>query len=86
MLDNAVSRIIGKEHHLYRDLYDVNLKLWDIEDRIRLLEKKKDFGKEFIETARLVYYTNDRRAEIKRLINEQTGSELTEEKSYEDYG
>ena len=85
VLDEAVSHIIKKDNRLYRDLHSVNMKLWDIEDRIRELEKAKDFGKEFIETARSVYFTNDRRAEIKRLINEQTGSDLKEEKSYEEY-
>lgn len=85
VLDSAVKKIISKDDPLYRQLYDVNLKLWDIEDRIRELEKNRDFGGEFIETARSVYFTNDRRAELKRMINEQTGSDLIEEKSYEDY-
>lgn len=85
VLDEVAGGIIRREDPLYRELYDVNTRLWDIEDRIRELEKSKDFGDEFIETARSVYFTNDRRAELKRLINEQTGSDLREEKSYEDY-
>ena len=85
ILDAAVKKIISKDNSLYRELYDINLKLWDIEDRIRELEKKKDFGEAFIGTARAVYFTNDRRAELKRMINQQTDSDLIEEKSYEDY-
>ena len=63
----------------------MNCELWDIEDQIRDLESKKDFGKEFIATARSVYFKNDRRAEIKREINIRTSSGLIEEKSYEKY-
>lgn len=85
ILNEAAGKIISKKDPLYRELYTINLKLWDIEDRIREFEKAKNFGLEFIETARSVYFTNDRRAEIKRMINEQTGSDLREEKSYEDY-
>lgn len=85
VLDEVAGGIISREDALYRELYEVNTRLWDIEDRIRELEKSKDFGDEFIETARSVYFTNDRRAELKRLINEKTGSDLREEKSYEDY-
>jgi predicted nuclease with TOPRIM domain len=84
-LNDAVNKILSKSDPLYRRLYDINNKLWDIEDRIRDLERKGDFGKEFIETARSVYFTNDERSEVKKLINASTGSELTEEKSYEDY-
>lgn len=85
VLEKAAGKIIIKDDPLYRELYDINLQLWDIEDRIREFEKAKNFGKEFIETARSVYITNDRRAELKRLINEKTGSDLREEKSYEAY-
>lgn len=85
LLNVAVEKIMDKTDPLYLRLYEINNKLWDIEDRIRDLERKKDFGKEFIETARSVYFTNDERSEVKKLINSNTGSELTEEKSYEDY-
>lgn len=64
------------------DLLAVNKTLWEIEDRLREKEKRKEFDAEFIELARAVYITNDRRAEIKRRINEATGSALVEEKSY----
>jgi len=67
-------------------LKEVNQKLWDIEDAIRLKESKKRFDDEFIELARAVYFTNDRRAALKKQINLKLGSELVEEKSYTDYG
>ena len=85
VLDEAVSKIIAKGHPLYQELLTINKQLWDIEDRIRELEKAKDFGAEFVEVARSVYFTNDKRSEVKRKINELTGSSLIEEKSYEDY-
>ncbi len=85
VLDEAVSSIIAKDHPLYQELLSVNKELWNIEDRIRELEKAKDFGPEFIKFARSVYFTNDKRSEVKRQINQLTGSSLIEEKSYEDY-
>ncbi len=85
VLDEAVSSIIAKDHPLYQELLSVNKELWNIEDRIRELEKAKDFGTEFIKFARSVYFTNDKRSEVKRQINQLTGSSLIEEKSYEDY-
>ncbi len=63
----------------------VNLRLWKIEDDIRIFEKNKIFNDEFVQLARSVYFQNDDRAAIKKQINEATGSELTEEKSYESY-
>lgn len=85
ILEVAVAAFMKKDDQLYRDLYRVNTQLWEIEDRIRDLERKKDFGPEFIETARSVYFRNDERSEIKRIINMKTGSGLIEEKSYEKY-
>lgn len=85
VLDKAVARFLKRSDQLYRDLYRVNEELWDIEDHIRELERKKDFGQDFIDTARAVYFKNDLRAEIKRKINMSTGSGLLEEKSYEKY-
>jgi len=67
------------------ELKAVNETLWDIEDRIRAHEHRKDFGTTFIELARAVYVNNDRRAAIKRRINEFLGSRLVEEKSYTQY-
>ncbi|MDY0099572.1 MAG: DUF6165 family protein [Bacteroidales bacterium] len=84
-LRNASANILSESDPLYRDLYEINLALWDIEDKIRDFERRKDFGGEFIETARSVYICNDRRSEIKRQINIRTSSDLIEEKSYEKY-
>ncbi|MGN6282675.1 DUF6165 family protein [Frateuria sp.] len=66
-------------------LLAVNEDLWDIEDRIRLKEKAQAFDAEFIELARSVYFRNDVRAAVKREINLKLGSQLVEEKSYQDY-
>jgi hypothetical protein len=66
-------------------LFDVNQKLWDIEDRIRDKERLKEFDDEFILLARSVYKENDARAAIKRKINIYLKSELIEEKSYKKY-
>jgi hypothetical protein len=85
VLNLAVETLMSKDHPLYLELLEINKKLWVIEDRIRELEKNKDFGNEFIEVARSVYFTNDLRSEVKRKINELTHSSLIEEKSYEEY-
>lgn len=85
VLDAAVAKIIDKKHKLYQQLLKINQELWDIEDTIRDLERDKSFGEKFIETARAVYFTNDKRSEVKRKINELTGSKLVEEKSYQKY-
>lgn len=66
-------------------LKEVNEQLWDIEDRIRRKEAEKSFDEEFVKLARSVYFTNDRRSEIKREINLAAGSKLVEEKSYDKY-
>ena len=66
-------------------MYQVNLKLWLIEDNIRELEYNLNFGDDFVELARLVYKTNDERAKIKKQINIISNSELVEEKSYKNY-
>lgn len=84
-LSVAAASILSTSDDLYKSLYKINCELWDIEDRIRDLERKKDFGEEFIETARSVYFKNDKRSELKREINVKTSSGLTEEKSYEKY-
>ena len=70
---------------LFDGLRAVNGELWDIEDDIRAEEAAGRFGERFIELARAVYVTNDRRAELKKKLNLATGSDLVEEKSYEDY-
>lgn len=70
---------------LSADLKAVNEELWVIEDDIRDCERNQDFGPKFIELARSVYRSNDRRAALKRAINELLGSKLVEEKSYAAY-
>ena len=67
---------------LIAELGAVNRRLWEVEDRLRALEGEGDFGAGFVALARSVYRENDRRAELKRRLNELTGSELIEEKSY----
>lgn len=84
-LISASASILPVTDPLYITLYDVNCELWDIEDKIRDLERKQEFGGEFISTARAVYFKNDKRSEIKREINIRTSSGLIEEKSYEKY-
>jgi DNA helicase HerA-like ATPase len=84
-VNHVMSRIMDKANPLYRQLYEINNRLWVIEDHIRDLERAKDFGDDFIQTARSVYFINDERSEVKRKINEITGSKLFEEKSYEEY-
>ena len=84
-LAKASSFIINDNDPLYKALYDINCELWDIEDHIRDLERAKDFGEDFIQTARSVYIKNDKRSEIKREINLKTSSGFVEEKSYEKY-
>jgi len=85
VLDEAVSQIIKKDHELYIALLNINQELWNIEDDIRDLERDKDFGDAFVKVARAVYFTNDKRSDIKREINKLTGSNLVEEKSYQKY-
>lgn len=70
---------------LRADLRALNESLWDIEDAIRDCERRADFGERFVELARSVYRTNDRRAAVKRAINEALGSGIVEEKSYAEY-
>lgn len=70
---------------LQADLKAVNQELWVIEDDIRDCEFVKDFSDKFIQLARSVYVTNDKRAKVKKDINIAFGSELVEEKSYKDY-
>ena len=70
---------------LIKRLKNINLKLWNIEDKLRIFEKKKLFKKDFINYARKVYYMNDKRSYLKNEINKQTNSYISEVKSYEKY-
>ena len=88
VLAAARDRAIAKSADLDRltaDLKQVNETLWVIEDDIRDCERASDFGPKFVELARAVYKTNDRRAALKREINVLLGSMLVEEKSYQPY-
>ena len=82
-LENSISRSQVKEY--IEKLIEINSKLWLIEDDIRDCERKKQFDQKFIDLARAVYITNDRRSEIKLEINKKFGSKLVEVKSYEKY-
>ena len=70
---------------LIGDLKAVNLAIWQVEDELRACETRQDFSRRFIDLARSVYRNNDRRAAIKRLINERLGSAILEEKGYTAY-
>jgi transcriptional regulator of nitric oxide reductase len=76
--DDSVKRI-------HADLKRINEALWEIEDDIRDKEKAREFDEKFIELARAVYVTNDQRANAKKELNTYLGSDIVEEKSYQDY-
>ena len=82
---NSTIKLEGKTKDLFKSLKNINLKLWNIEDRLRICEKNKDFGKEFIELAREVYFNNDKRSKIKSDINKILGSNIVEIKQYASY-
>ena len=70
---------------LHAPLKEINEALWEIEDDIRDKERAKEFDDRFIELARAVYVTNDKRSRVKKDLNLHLGSEIIEEKSYQDY-
>ena len=70
---------------LYKDLKEINEKLWKIEDKIRLCEKNSDFKDKFIQLSRDVYFTNDKRSKTKSEINKILGSNIIEIKQYTQY-
>jgi Family of unknown function (DUF6165) len=83
ILQDAGALILDRGHQLFELLFLTNLQLWNIEDRCRELEALQQFDDEFIQVTRSVYRINDERAMIKKQINELTGSDLIEEKSYQ---
>jgi DNA helicase HerA-like ATPase len=93
LLMTAINEAIGKYdeatyrrfHQLWVDIYAVNAKLWQVEDEIRDRERNKDFGREFIELARSVYFINDERSRLKKDLNLLVKSGIVEEKSYSNY-
>jgi len=83
---DALTHIVPTiDRQLIEDLKQVNCEIWDVEDELREYERNKTFGEEFIRLARNVYIFNDKRASIKRIINEKYTSEFKEEKSYSIY-
>ncbi len=85
-LKDTVGKFIPDQNNIskhIKDLKEINLKLWDIEDGKRAAEKEKKFDDKFIELARKVYKLNDERAKIKLAINTSLGSNIKEVKSYE---
>ena len=74
-----------KTKHLFNEIKKVNQNLWNIEDKLRICEKNKDFGETFIELARSVYFANDKRSRIKLEINKLLGSNIVEIKQYVNY-
>jgi len=76
---------ISTNSDLYNELLSINKELWGIEDDIRDKEREKSFDDEFVSLARSVYFTNDRRADVKKRINIEYGSDFVEEKSYNKY-
>ena len=76
---------ISTTSEIYLKLLNINKELWDIEYDIRDKERNREFDERFIELARAVYFTNDKRADVKKEINLKFGSTFVEEKSYQDY-
>ena len=75
----------GKIDILYKNLKEINEKLWKIENEKRLCEKNSDFNDKFIQLARNVYIENDKRSKIKLEINKVLGSNIKEVKQYTEY-
>ena len=79
---DEVDKLRNVPDALINDLKEINSKLWDIEDEIRLKEQDKDFGDQFIRLSRSIYTLNDKRFRIKNKINEVTKSVLREQKDH----
>ena len=86
-LEKTLYKQINKDEikNYLDELTTINSKLWVIEDDIRDCERRKEFNQKFIDLARSVYFTNDKRSEVKSEINKIFGSDLVEVKSYEEY-
>ena len=82
---SALNPVPAELGALKQDLKSINEALWDIENRTRAKEAAKSFDQQFVELTRSVYLNNDKRALIKRRINELLNSELIEEKQYTSY-
>ena len=84
-VQNLSIKMTEKLKTLFEEIKEVNLALWNIEDKLRICEKNKDFGKNFTELARKVYLNNDKRSKIKSQINKILGSSIREIKQYVNY-
>ena len=84
-VQNSSIEMTEKLKTLLKEIKEVNLNLWNIEDKLRICEKNKDFGQTFIELARGVYLNNDKRSKIKSEINKILGSNIREIKQYVNY-
>ncbi len=84
-VQNSSIKETKKFQILFKKIKEVNQNLWNIEDKLRICEKNKDFGQNFIKLARDVYMNNDKRSKIKSKINEVSGSNIKEIKQYVDY-
>ena len=84
-VQNSSIEVTEKLKTLFKEIKEVNLNLWSIEDELRICEKNKDFGQSFIKLARDVYLNNDKRSKIKSEINKILGSNIKEIKQYVDY-
>jgi len=82
---NSSLEVTEKLKTLFKEIKEVNLNLWNIEDKLRICEKNKDFGQTFIELARGVYLNNDKRSKIKLEINNILDSNIREIKQYTNY-
>ena len=82
---NSSIELTGKIKELFNSIKEVNLVLWHIEDDVRLCEKNNDFGKNFIELSRAIYFNNAKRSNIKSEINQTLGSNINEVKQYVNY-
>ena len=84
-VQNSSLEVTEKLKTLFKEIKEVNLNLWNIEDKLRICEKNKDFGQTFIELARSVYLNNDKRSKIKLEINNILNSNIREIKQYANY-
>ena len=84
-VQNSSLEVTEKLKTLFKEIKEVNLNLWNIEDELRICEKNKNFGQSFIKLARDVYLNNDKRSKIKLEINKILGSNIREIKQYVDY-
>ena len=84
-IQNSSIKYEDRIKNLINSIKEVNIKLWDAEDKLRICEKNKYFGKSFIELAREIYFNNDKRSKIKSEINKILGSNIKEIKQYVKY-